>query len=1739
MVLRPTSVISVMVLCLTAIGLTEHASHGQAVIDTPVAIDGTTTNTAATLWEAIDLAVPGDTVRISVPDLVDTVDLPGGATVPEINFPSAAESRTISGITIQALNGVTTPPVAITSNNGDGTGDTNTVLTLTDDCTISGLGFVYFTTENPVDIQSASGTFTDCTFEACTAGAVAVTDTAATPLTFINCTFADCDTNSDGGGAIRVSGTLNGTLRLDGASITDCTASGAGSTGGGVGVVSAADSASVEIVDSTLSDNTAIAGGGAMHIGTVGDDFTLMIESTAGGGTTISNNGIASGSGGAIGVGTTGARAQLQISAQDSDVMIEGNGPIPALGAAVDSGGAIYIGDGGAVLSCTISAGGTGNVTLQSNSADTSSGGAIRLPNLEDGASIALNNTGTGALTCSANSAGGSGGAISVEDTGDNFQLSFSNADLQANTAGGGSGGALYFTSVGANSTITLDSVTFDQNIAQADGGALAIDTLGAATVVTIADVSITNNISVTGDGGGLYLGSMSDCTIDIGETGTANGSPTLSGNTAAGGSGGALAVGPASGALNLVALDGAVQTITLTGNSAGVDGGAMSVAAADGNVTLSGLFLNGMIGGSENTAGNDGGAVSVSGMTSGSVSISNCAFLGQVAGTDGGAISVKNVSDTMIMSVADLTATMCEATAGNGGAVALSGTPDSVTLTTSTLDNNDAGMDGGGLWLEVGDCTTVTIEDTLVTSNTAQQNGGGMALAGGDLVLVQSSLPLAGPLVKWSVDEVLDPAFQARVTGNTAVNGVGGGIVWEPSDLVCGGTLRGTAFRQGLRVDSIQVVNNSALGNGGGLWLDGGPAYVRNCGIAANIAGDAANLSNGGGAHVESGSVRFRNCRIGGSAIGSGNDDEGNVSFGVGGGVNISTESNAMAMLRACGICENTPDQISPTSVSGSLSPTAPAVVDDGINDFGLGGLGPCVEAGIVVVRTDGTGDFLDPAEAIEAVPLFGRRLIEVDPGTYVMNPGTADINSKDVIIVGEGDEPTETILQGGILGAAVAVRGTSEVWIECVSITGGVEDAGNGHHGGVYQSGDGTFLDLERCIIENNAGSGIVIDGGAAMTFRTGEMSLNTSAAEGGAIRVIDGAFTMTDVPVDSSNAGSNGGHMFFGQDSSGSLTDCSFNNGDAGASGGTAYVDTGASLSMTNVPVDDSTAVIDGGHMFFGQNSSGTMTDCDFSNSSAGRRGGAVFLDAGANPAFGGTGTFDTQSAGTTGGGVHCEPASLGSFSNYTFTDAIATAEGGGVWAGLNAQTEFQSCTFDQPQASAGGGMYLSDASLTVSDTDINAATVSGLIGCGLYILTTDALAQPQFTNGSVNNCNLVHDLSPNPTLGAGLYLEGAAGTLTMSNTAISGCTGAMYGGGAYVAGASPTLSTITSNCTATYYGAGTYIEQNSTVTMAGSQYISNTAQVRGGGIYLQPFASAQLNWTGGLMQSNAASRGGGLHVSDAASATITDVVFMNNTSSIHGAGIASFEDSEVSLDGCSLEGNFCPSGGAIYMWESMLTLQGGCSFTDNTASWGSAMYGHNSMVTASNCLFNGNISSYNGGAVYLKGGTHNFSKVAFNSNMSTGGDTDAMAIVGTADLSMLTMDNCYVANSPATAVTISNGVGGSYVDTVSCSVGTVVNNLGIAVSLGGDLELSVCTSEADLLGIVSGSLQDVDNNWVPDTELMGDLDGDGSVDRNDLILMIQSFNQAEAHTGDLDGNGNVDIIDLITLIRNWSN
>jgi hypothetical protein len=101
--------------------------------------------------------------------------------------------------------------------------------------------------------------------------------------------------------------------------------------------------------------------------------------------------------------------------------------------------------------------------------------------------------------------------------------------------------------------------------------------------------------------------------------------------------------------------------------------------------------------------------------------------------------------------------------------------------------------------------------------------------------------------------------------------------------------------------------------------------------------------------------------------------------------------------------------------------------------------------------------------------------------------------------------------------------------------------------------------------------------------------------------------------------------------------------------------------------------------------------------------------------------------------------------------------------------------------------------------------------------------------------------------------------------------------------------------------------------------------------------------------------------------------------------------------------------------------------------------------------------------------------------------------------------------------------------------------------VSIASGGKSRLAVATSASGYtIGAWSDGRDDEGDLYAQNvnidgtlgvTEMPGDIDGDGDVDVEDLLLLLAAWGTADPDA-DIDGNGIVDVQDLLLLLASWT-
>ena len=446
---------------------------------------------------------------------------------------------------------------------------------------------------------------------------------------------------------------------------------------------------------------------------------------------------------------------------------------------------------------------------------------------------------------------------------------------------------------------LTLTNITLDGGgvTVDADGGIVSVD--NSYAVLKVSSGATLKNSKVSGDGGAVYGAANTTITVNGG---------TITDCEARNG-------GAVYGVAN--------STIILSGGSItgckAVSGGAVY---GEGKVDLSGTTMTG------NNATNYGGGLYLSedstlSMRGGTIGASGNANTAQY----GGGIALLGSGTISGGTVQSNTATK------DGGGIYAAG---SVTMSGGTVQSNTATENGGGVYM--GEDSTLSISKTNIQSNSAKNGGGIYTLTdislaadnptnivvssnqanvqngnggngGGVYVASGKTLTIGGATIGGTTDTAANVATNGggiyaagtvnftggSISANSAVDGAG---VYLASTATFGMSKTGTG--------TAIISNNTASGNGGGIY-HGGEAdttAAMGCSVSGgDITGNSAS-GNGGGVYVADG----KTFNMSGGNIGNTKDENGNPNTelgnfaSLGGAVYLADNEAATSMVMSGG---------------------------------------------------------------------------------------------------------------------------------------------------------------------------------------------------------------------------------------------------------------------------------------------------------------------------------------------------------------------------------------------------------------------------------------------------------------------------------------------------------------------------------------------------------------------------------------------------------------------------------------------------------------------------------------------------------------------------------------------------------------------------------------------------------------------------------------------------------------------
>ena len=1196
--------------------------------------------------------------------------------------------------------------------------------------------------------------------------------------------------------------------------------------------------------------------------------------------------------------------------------------------AASDLGGGIYTTNSATLTSCII----TGNTV------NGGGGAGIYASEVLSCTTCTLSNN-------SINNSNGSGGGIYYCGSANTAnKLTINGCTINGNSAGYRGGGIIMHVNGTTYCNGEIKGTTNIYGNSAKDGGGLALHDPYVAC--TLSAGTIYGN-TASRNGGGVYISTNSTLTYsggDIGKTGSGNE------NTATSNGGGVYIQGnlvmSAGNILNNSADQGggvyvpSTGTMTFNGgsihdNSATTKGGGIyfngsnftmtgttarsiysNSATNGGGVYVSGTFdaSNTKLEIYSNTATYGGGIYSTGTLTLG----------GSVVGKSGGAnTATSNGGGVYLESgTASISGGNVQYnTAVNGAGIYMNGGTTSVT-TGGSINNNAASQDGGGVYVYGG--TFPVSASREIIKNTAVRNGGGVYVASGGTF---NSNGLVGKKDNANTAERGAGVYTAGTLniqgGNIQYNTMTGTAKLGAGVYIAGGTttMSGGAINNNTTaIDGAgvyinggtftmsssstgEIHTNTATGNGGGVYVASGSTFNYNGGVVGK-SGGANQAANGGGVYVASNAtftmgsgtaVSYNTSSVDGAGIylasnftlaanrtinnntatGNGggiyvasgvtftmnggvihtNTAKKNANYGDG-GAGVYTETNSTFSMSGGEIYHNT--------CTDGAHGCGGGVLSNGTFNMSGGDIGRGTAIGNSSNRNladhgggvfvhNGTFTMSGTAQVHGNQAANGGGVYVNTNGSFVMNNGEIHFNYAVAgtqnnkgggVYVVSGS--TFTMNNGTIYSnqAKYSYQTTNDN-NQTVTNYGWANGAGVSNSGTFTMNGGsiGKYENNTRYENKGNYGGGVYTNG----TFNCtgGTIAYNAGASSGGGVYVVaNSTFTFDNTTIHDNTSGGNGGGIW----TAGSVTATDNNNNN------------NTKIYNNTVTGKDH----DGGGVYVGENGSFSMTNGEIYNNTTVDGGGGIYLVNQATSSASLTNTKVYGNSAAYGGGVYKAASSVLSITGGEIYSNTATTNGGGI-------------------NTNGGTVTLTGVSIGKEDNNAympNTAKVGG----GIYMADGTVTIQKNSTT-NVKSFIIGNNANAGDGTGGGIHKE--AGTISISDTEITGNTSLKAGGGLFSKGTTTiTDCEITSN-SATTTGGGIHMA-NGTLNLSDIEITDNTATTNGGGIY---HVAGTINITDSeIINNTATTTGGGIHKAGG-NIYVSGVVVINNnligaaTSNLH--------------------------------------------------------------------------------------------------------------------------------------------------------------------------------------------------------------------------------------------------------------
>ncbi len=280
------------------------------------------------------------------------------------------------------------------------------------------------------------------------------------------------------------------------------------------------------------------------------------------------------------------------------------------------------------------------------------------------------------------------------------------------------------------------------------------------------------------------------------------------------------------------------IESGTIAGNNAGVDGGAVYVK---GTLNMTGGTLT------DNRADDTGGAIYCT--DEGSFSLANVAITNNFSDNAGGAINAHAKADVSINN--------CEITnniSGDyGGAIRFAAKSKKLNINNTIIDNNTSGDDGGAIYIHQG---KVNITDSSVSNNKSKNDSGAVKVTSNTKLVASNvkfnnnaALYEEAGAIKVSEEGEAELKNHCEVNSNTAVKDGGAIYISEGGWFDDNGKMNitecvlkknvtssegGAIYTMGhVVLDKVSIIENVASEDAGGIYVDN---WSRRLVIGSNI---------------------------------------------------------------------------------------------------------------------------------------------------------------------------------------------------------------------------------------------------------------------------------------------------------------------------------------------------------------------------------------------------------------------------------------------------------------------------------------------------------------------------------------------------------------------------------------------------------------------------------------------------------------------------------------------------------------------------------------------------------------------------------------------------------------------------------------------------------------------------------------------------------------------------------------